>query len=167
MQHFKVKIFAAPGGAEIERAVPVFHRWIQDGALPELLIDVADYQHVPNGPGVILVAHEGIYSLDRFHGKLGLTYTRRTVLGGDDEARLRQAVEAAGRAAALLEAAPEFEGKLKFDRGRWEVSVNDRAEAPNTQETYLALKPVIEAVFPAQPLEHVGEPRELLRVAVG
>jgi len=167
MQHFKVKLFAVTNEAAIEGAIPVFHRWIQESALPGVLVDVADYQHVPNGPGIILVAHDGIYSLDTFNGKLGLTYTRRTVLEGSDLERLRQAVESVDRAAALLEASPEFSGKLLFDRSRWEVAVNDRALAPNTQDTYLALKPVIEGVFPGRALEHVGERRELLRVAVG
>lgn len=167
MQHFKVKLFAASGDVAIEHAIPVFHRWIQTAALPELLIDVADYQHVPHGPGIVLVAHEGIYSLDTFNGRLGLTYTRRTALDGTDLERLRQAVEAVDRAASLLEASPELAGKLVFDRARWEVAVNDRALAPNTQETYLALKPVIEGVFPGRALEHVGESRELLRIAVG
>ena len=36
------------------------------------LIDVADYSHVPDGPGVMLVAHEGFFSLDQENHQPGL-----------------------------------------------------------------------------------------------
>lgn len=168
MQHFKVKLFAtaATQGAHIHDAIAVFHRWIQESALPETLVDVCDYLHVPQGPGIILVAHEGIYSLDTENGRLGLTYTRRTTLEGSTEDRLRQAVDAVQRAASLIEASPEFSRKLAFDRSQWEVSVNDRLLAPNKPETFAALKPALASVFPTQTFAHVGEPRQLLRVAV-
>ncbi len=166
MQHFKVKLFATAQDAPVHEAIAVFHRWIQESALNETLIDVADYLHVPQGPGIILVAHEGIYSLDTENGRLGLTYTRRTALDGTDEERLRQAVEAVGRAAELLESSPEFHGKLAFDRGQWEVAANDRLLAPNTPETFEKLRPALAGVFPGKQLAHVGERRQLLRVAV-
>lgn len=166
MQHFKVKLFATTQDAPVHEAIPVFHRWIQESSLADTLIDVADYQHVPQGPGIILVAHEGIYSLDTENGRLGLTYTRRAALDGSDEERLRQAVEAVRRAADLLESAPEFAGKLTFDRGAWEVAVNDRLLAPNTPESFQALQPALAGVFPGKSFAHVGERRQLLRVAV-
>ena len=37
-------------------AVGVFHHWIKDTVCPEMLIDVAEYSHVPAGPGVMLIA---------------------------------------------------------------------------------------------------------------
>ena len=53
--------------------VPVFHSWIQNHAVPEhMLIDVADYAHVHNGPGTLLVAHEANFYTDRIDGRLGL-----------------------------------------------------------------------------------------------
>ena len=168
MQHFKVKLFAteATKNAHVHDAIAVFHRWIQERALPETLIDVSDYLHVPQGPGIILVAHEGIYSLDTENGRLGLTYTRRAALEGSVEDRLRQAVDAVLRAAALIETSPEFAGKLAFDHSQWEVAVNDRLLAPNTPETFNALKPALGAVFPSKSFAHIGEPRQLLRVSV-
>ena len=63
IDHVNVKVFAkAP--VDLAAAIPVFHRWIQEGACEELLIDVADYRHVPAGPGVVLIGHEANYSLD-------------------------------------------------------------------------------------------------------
>jgi hypothetical protein len=37
---------------------PLFHEWIRTDRLPdETFIDVADYSHLKDGPGVVLVAH--------------------------------------------------------------------------------------------------------------
>ena len=48
-----------PARFELADAVAVFHQWIRDGVCPEMLIDVADYRHVPAGPGVLLIGHRG------------------------------------------------------------------------------------------------------------
>ncbi len=77
MQHVNIKIFADRADIQIGDAVEVFHQWIQEGAAPELLIDVADYKHVPDGPGVMLIGHQANYSLDETGGKLGLLFANR------------------------------------------------------------------------------------------
>ena len=167
IQHFRVKLFATPQShPHLSDAIPVFHRWIQEGRVPERAIDVSDYEHVPNGPGIILVCHEAIYGLDQGKGRLGLLYNRRTVLDGSVEDRLRQAIKAAESAARLLEQEPEFAGKLHFDRNAWEVAVNDRALAPNTDATWAALEPVIQSVFAGYRVERASDPRELFQVTV-
>jgi hypothetical protein len=173
IQHFRVKLFATPASRpHLGAAIPVFHRWIQEKRLPEMMLDVSDYEHVPEGPGVILVCHEAIYGLDQEKGKLGMLYNRRAALDGSVEDRLRQAVNAAEEAAAQLEAEPEFAGNLTFDRQQWEVAVNDRALAPNTAATWAALSPVIAKVFDSvigagrYRLQHHADPRELFRVTV-
>jgi hypothetical protein len=173
IQHFRVKLFATPQSRpRLANAVPVFHRWIQEKRLPEMMIDVSDYEHVPSGPGIILVCHEAIYGLDEGKGRLGLVYNRRTELDGSVKDRLEQAVRATESAAKLLEQEPEFAGALQFDRRQWEVTVNDRALAPNTESTWKALEPPIRTVFDslmgpgAYQLQHHADPRELFRVTV-
>jgi hypothetical protein len=168
IQHFRVKLFATPESQpRLRDAIPVFHRWIQQKRVPEMMIDVSDYEHVPSGPGVILVCHEAIYGLDEGKGQLGVVYNRRAALDGTVEDRLRQAMAAADSAAALLEEEPEFAGKLRFDRKSWEVVVNDRALAPNNEATWKALEPVILRVFPGEAkLQHHADPRELFRVTI-
>jgi len=173
IQHFRVKLFATPEShPHLGSAIPVFHRWIQEKRVPETMIDVSDYEHVPEGPGVILVCHEAIYGLDQERGQLGLLYNRRTALNGSAEDRLRQAVNAVESAAAQLESEPEFSGSLHFDRRQWEVAVNDRALAPNTEATWQSLSPVIQSVFDSilgagrYQLHHHPDPRELFRVSV-
>ena len=173
LQHVNVKVAAADaGGFDLTRVIPVFHRWIQDAVLTgELAIDVADYRHVPDGPGVILVAHESIYGLDQGDGFLGLLYDRRTAVEGTPQERLQQAAQAALTACRLLEEDPELGGDLSFDAGRIQVSVNDRAIAPNTDDTDRALRPEVARLLQSlwgaggHTLERLGEPRERYRLA--
>ena len=148
----------------------MFHRWIQNKSVGQLLIDVADYRHVPNGPGVMLVAHEAHYALDSVDGRLGLLYNRRTRLDGDTSAKLQQAYDAALAACQRLEGEPEFQGRLKFHPGDVEVIFNDRLLAPNTSEAFDSLRGELERFFASLwgkgtfELERTGEPRERLRV---
>ncbi len=171
MQHINIKIFAGEStGFRMADAIPVFHRWIQDGVLPELLIDVADYAHVPAGPGVVLIAHEANYSLDNARNRLGLLYNRK--LAGD-HGGLRQAFESALDACRRLEEEPEFQGRLKFNPGRIELTLNDRLLHPNTEAGWQTIQPETTQFFD----ERLGvgkytarrvssDPRERLTVAV-
>lgn len=167
VQHINLKIFVADGGAfELGDAVGVFHRWIRDTVCPEMLIDVADYRHVPAGPGVMVIGHEANYSLDDRENRLGLLYNRKAALDGTFQSRLAQAYQAALTACDRLEREEPFAGRLKFDRNALEVSVNDRLLAPNNGETWQALKPEIEKFFAGFTVARHGEPRDLFRVSV-
>ena len=136
-----------------------------------MLIDVADYRHVPAGPGVMLIGHEANYSLDMTKGRLGLLYNRKQA-GGAAQENLRQAFDCGHGRLRRLEQEPAFAGKLKFNSAECEFSINDRLLAPNREETYQALKPEFDRFLtdiwgPASySMERRGEPRELFRVAV-
>ena len=167
VQHINVKIFVADAKAiDVVDAVGVFHRWIKEESCPEMLIDVAEYRHVPAGPGVLLIAHEANYSLDERENRLGLLYNRKAASDGTFQSRLEQAHKAALEACDRLEKETVFAGKLKFDRSSLEVFVNDRLLAPNNEETWRALEPELKKYFPDKTIQKVGEPRDLFRVAV-
>ncbi len=173
MQHVNIKIFAkTASGFDVADAIPVFHRWIQKRDLPELLIDVADYAHVPEGPGVLLIAHEANYSLDYARNQLGLLYNRKAAGSGNAQEHLQQAYNAAVNACRKLEQEPEFQGKLHFDADHLEIVFNDRLLHPNTDESWDLVRPeaarFFDGVFGAGQyvLERRGEPRERLRATV-
>jgi hypothetical protein len=136
LQRIGVKVFSTDAAALPPRTVvPVFHRWIQAHALDgHVLIDVADYEHVPGGPGVVLVAHEGLFGLARDGDRFALTYTRRAPVRRAFGDRLRVAVRSALRACQLLEAEAELDGRLRFRGEEIELFANDRLHAPNTPE---------------------------------
>lgn len=141
LQHVNVKLLVRnPAEASLEPLVPVFHSWIESQNGDELLIDVADYSHVPEGPGVVLIGHEGNYSVDNTGNRLGVRYNRKAVLDGGNQFSLSQATRAALTACQRLEAEPRLDGKIKFNGQDIEIFVNDRLVAPNTAATRVAFE---------------------------
>lgn len=146
LQHINVKIgLARDSKLDGERVVEIFHGWISKQASPDegMLIDVADYRHVPEGPGILLVGLHADFGLDYADGRAGLRYNRKGAVDGDNAKRFKQALTAAARACAKLE--EETKGGLKFARDGFELTVNDRALAPNAPETFAKHKPELEA----------------------
>src|SRR5690242_5065932 len=116
LQNINIKIPVA-GKLNIEpsRFIEVFHRWVAEQVIDgELLIDVADYQHVPAGPGVVLVGLQVDYSMDETDGRAGLRYNRKSPIEGTNADRFREALSAAAAACESLEAEFANEGALKF-----------------------------------------------------
>jgi hypothetical protein len=146
LQHVNVKIFVE-GELQVDpaRFIEVFHLWIQEKTLEGLLIDVADYRHVPSGPGVMLIGHEADYSMDNSGNRYGLLYNRKSPLEGSNADRFRQALRCAANACCLLENEFEEDGSLIFSRQDFELFVNDRALAPNTDETFEACEPELQS----------------------
>ena len=149
LHRFGIKLFATdPAGVRVKDFVPVFHSWIQRQAVEgHLLVDVHDYSHIQNGPGILLVAHEGNFCTDMAEGKLGLAYFRKQPAGASVESHLDAALKAVRQAASLLEKEPAFEGRLRFRKDELLVIANDRLLAPNDAATFAALKAPLTKVF--------------------
>jgi len=156
LQHVNVKLFLADAaGLDLEPLIPIFHSWISGRTFNELLLDVADYRHVPSGPGVMVIGFEADYSVDNAGGRLGVRYNRKTAVEGDNSFALQHAARAALTACQRLEEEPRLGGKLYFDGREIEIFVNDRLLAPNRAETFEAARPDLDAF--AQKLFHRGE----------
>jgi hypothetical protein len=173
IQHVNVKLFVKNAEeVDLGALIPVFHSWIQNRARGELLLDVADYRHVPSGPGVILIGYQGDYSLDNTGGRLGVRYNRKAVLEGTNQDRLAQATLAALAACRRLEAEPSLAGGIQFNGREIEVFINDRLLAPNTKETRAAADAEFQAFFPIlfggieYAVTHPQDPRSLFGVHV-
>ncbi len=130
---------------DLAALVPIFQRWIQQHAVEGLLIDVVDYKHVHQGPGVILIGHEGDYSFDLRDGRPGLLYTRKRALQGALADDLRLALRLAAEAGRKLEAEPSLSG-VRFNYDEAEIRLLDRLNAPNTPETFESLRSVLQMV---------------------
>jgi hypothetical protein len=167
LQHINVKLLVKDSEkADLHTVVPVFHSWIQGQIFEELLLDVADYSHVPDGPGIMLIGHEADYSVDNIDGRLGVRYNRKAPLVGTNRDRLVQATRAALRAAQRL----EQELNLYFNGREIEIVINDRMLTPNAEETRLVAEPELKR-FLDQLLEgahysltYPSEPRRLFGV---
>jgi hypothetical protein len=148
LHKFCVKFFAEdPTAVRLDAFIPVYHRWIQKQAVEGQLIDVADYGHLPQSPGVMLVGHDGDYCMDSMEGPLGLLYNRKTSPAGRLSDRIASGFWAALGACVKLENEPEFQGKLKFDAGRALFIGNDRLNAPNTEEAFQVLRSDLSAAL--------------------
>jgi hypothetical protein len=166
----QVKVFAAGEAPRLDLApfILVFHDWIKHHRLPELLIDVANYAHVPRGPGVALIGHQGDYYIDEADGRPGLLYSRKREPPPPAE-RLTDAFRRALNAAVLLEGEARV-GGLRFRGDELLFRINDRLLAPPGQATFAALRPELDAVatrlFAGAPheLAPVGTAKELFTV---
>jgi hypothetical protein len=129
---------------------PVFHRWIQNKSLPgHQLIDVAPYEHVKDGPGVVLVSHEANIHADETGGKPGLLYRRKHPCGESFRDRVKATFGAALKAAALLEQEPALAGRAKVRTDEASFLIFDRLLAPNTPETFNAVRGELESFVKA------------------
>jgi hypothetical protein len=168
-QKLQLKIFATADSAPnvaLEAAIGVFHRWIKEAVLAELVIDVANYVHVPEGPGVVLIGHASDYFLDQGEGRLGLLHNRKRSSPPPAD-RLDDLARRTFHAALLLEREPALSGRLRFRTGELLLKINDRRVAPNTDAAFASLRPELESfgrrVF-AGPfdLTRAGGPGDLL-----
>jgi hypothetical protein len=168
-RRISIKFFTKPPiPLNLPALVPVFQRWIQEHAVEGLLIDVADYDHVPNGPGVLLIGHEGDYSYDLRGGRAGLLYTRKRDLPGDLPNTLTLITRLAVLATQKLAAEPTLNG-LRFDLSQAEITFLDRLNFPNTPESFERVREVIGAFAgnlygSAQVEAVVNDPRDCFAV---
>jgi hypothetical protein len=168
----QLKIFTAPSVSLASEAfIPVFHAWIKNHTLPELMVDVANYAHVPHGPGVVLIGHGTDYGFDEAEDRKGLLFNRKRQAPAPEE-RLQDTFRRTLHAAVLLEKDPAFGGQLKFATDEFLLRFNDRLLAPNNDATWAAVSPEIEAfatkLFGAGQfsLARTGEPRQLFGVTI-
>jgi hypothetical protein len=173
LQHVNVKLLVQNHGEiDLEPLIPVFLGWIQDQVGEGLLIDIADYSHVDGGPGVVLIGHEGNYSVDNTDHRLGIRYNRKAVLDGSNQDRLKQAARAALTACQRLEADPRLGGRLRFNGQEIEIFINDRLVAPNSDATRKAFDPDFQAFSKKlfrggeYSLSYDGDPRKLFAVTL-
>jgi hypothetical protein len=147
LQRLGIKLFAAgPSPVALRDFVPVFHSWIQNQSMAgHLLIDVHDYSHIHNGPGILLVAHEANFSMDLAEGQMGLLYYRKQPAPGALKDRIAAALRSTLSACSLLETEAVFEGKLRFRTDELLFLANDRLHAPNIAATLPLLQKEIAA----------------------
>ncbi|MDP9003061.1 MAG: hypothetical protein M3O46_23465 [Myxococcota bacterium] len=170
-QKLQLKIFVTPESAKTvqpESFIKVFHRWIKERLLPELVIDVANYAHVPEGPGVVLIGHGSDYFMDQGEGRLGLLHNRKRS-GPPAQERLADLARRTLYVAVLLEREPVFAGNLHFATNELSFRINDRLAAPNNDSTFEYVRSALETmgrkIF-GGPIELVrtGGPKELFSV---
>ena len=137
----------APRDVNLNALLAIFSRWRNDKEHPARWVDLADYAHMSRGAGIMIVGKQGIFGITRFEPALGLFYSGRADYEGPIEQRL---IESFRRHLALTEALlqePDYPAGLKTLTGSWELTINDRLEFPNNDETDELLGPGIRAAL--------------------
>jgi hypothetical protein len=154
-----------------EDAFRIFSQWIPT-TKDEVLIDVADYQHVPQGPKTVLVGHEANYTLDNSDGRYGLLYGQKSACSGANSARLRAAIAASLKACVRLEQSEDATASVRFVGTEIVLVINDRLRAANNAATLDGIRADLDAVlgelYAGAPtrLEREGDERQRFTVRV-
>ncbi len=156
LHRISIKLYLEPDASvDLAAIMPVFHAWIRDKRVPGMLIDVADYRHMIDGPGIILIGHDVDYALDMTGGRPGLLYTRKRGIGVDLNDALRAGFAAAMTAVHTLEQEKSLTPPPKFRNDQATLTLLDRLHAPNNKAAFERVRGVVEA-FAAQFYEGVS-----------
>lgn len=166
----QVKLFAENLRAdELEPFVPVFHRWIRDSVLEEMVIDVADYTHVPEGPGVVLIGHGSDYYVDAGENRPGVLYSRKRDLP-EGAHLVEDGLGRALRAAELLAKESELPTKPTFSHREILIRIPDRLSLQNDDASFERVRGDVAAALERVvagckfALTREGDPRDPLTI---
>lgn len=150
-QRISTKLFInEPEALDLPAFIPIFHNWIREQKVDGVPIDVADYKHVKEGPGVLLIGHEGDYALDLGHGRPGLLYSYKRQWQSETLAgRLQAVLHRLLHGAQLVETEASLGGRLTFATDELQLTFLDRLRTPNTPETMAAVSQKVEATLAA------------------
>ncbi len=154
------------------RMINVFHRWIQEDRVPGTLIDVHDYTHVPEGPGVVLIAHEWHLRMDEAGGRIGLEHELKRGGSGTLAERVREGIVSVLEAGAALEQDTVEDNPVRFATRELVFRFTDRLAVPATESAFdevtRELENVLADFYGGVPIEfeRVGHERGPLTVHV-
>ncbi len=147
-KRISAKFFASPdprAAVDLGPFIGLFQRIIQRGNVEGLLVDVADYAHVPDGPGIVLIGHEVDYGIDLVGGRAGLLTTRKRI--GD--VPLSEVLRDTLRKALIALKAIEEDGAsdIRFATELVALQFLDRLATPNSAEAFKAVEAEIAPVL--------------------
>lgn len=171
LQKINVKFFVADASKiPLENFIHIFNSWIQ--ASNGEYYDLADYSHVPAGPGILLIAHEANISMDNSGNRLGLLYNRKQVLSGGNQEKLQFVFKVALEFCRRIEDEPALKGRIRFRENEALFLINDRRVAPNSEETFREVRPELEKLAGTLygrnefTVEHNPDPRQRFSVHI-
>jgi len=171
LQKIEIKFFAVEREpVPLTAFIDLFHGWIQvsDGVYH----DVADYSHMHQGPGIVLVAPDFYVSIDETSGRRGFLFGQKAPLDGTNQERLARVFRSALENCRRLQAEPALQRKIEFRFDEFEITLNDRLLAPNGDESYQAFKaeiePFVSRLFGGAPvsLQQESDARRRVRLRI-
>ncbi len=145
IERFCIK-FPATQPADFDEGslIGVLQGWIREEKIGGTLIDVVDYRHVPDGPGIMLVTYEINYMLEH-QNFYGLYLQRKW--GEVENQPHTEAIVNLVKSAAEFGTLLEKEAGITLKGDEFHYIANDRLNAPNTDEAFQAVKADLEAAL--------------------
>ncbi len=140
------KIFATDSGTDVDfnAFIALFHEFIREKVLEGLLLDVADYAHVPEGPGVVLIGHDVDYGIDQTGGRTGLLTVKKRIEGGSLGGLLDDTVRMGLLAAKAVE--DHASTGVTFSADTLQLQLPDRLVAQNSSAGFESFRPKLEGL---------------------
>lgn len=152
LQRIDVKLLLdCPPDPDLDQFLVIFDRWRKADDHPADWVDLADYAHMPGGPGILIAGKRDTFSVNLNPPGPGLLTSVRSGLEGSLEDRFREALRRAREFNAAVMAEPEFPAEFSVREGAWEIYVNDRLGFPNTDPTDRLVRPAVAAALGVVP----------------
>ncbi len=152
LQRIDVKLLLdCPPDPDLDQFLVIFDRWRKADDHPADWVDLADYAHMPGGPGILIAGKRDTFSVNLNPPGPGLLTSVRSGLEGSLEDRFREALRRAREFNAGVMAEPEFPAEFSVREGAWEIYVNDRLGFPNTDPTDRLVRPAVAAALGVAP----------------
>ncbi|GIX05771.1 MAG: hypothetical protein KatS3mg115_0174 [Candidatus Poribacteria bacterium] len=167
LKRIDLKFYAQnPEAIDYPALTEVFIRWSKED--PNRWLDIADYLHVPSGPGLLLIGNDYHIGVDNHKDRPGFLFSLREPLEGPTEERIAGALRLAIQIGADLEAEETI--RVRFGVDPIEFIVNDRMYFPNEPEVYAALEGAIREgfrqVFSEVSVERHDDPKKRLGATI-
>jgi hypothetical protein len=173
LQRIQVKVFGdAPKSLNLDPFIEIFGRWRGEREHPAQWVDLADYAHVPAGPGIVLVGLRANFSFDMADPAPGVLYAARKGLQGSAAERVVSALRSCLELTSRLLAEPQFPKEVALRSNSLQVRFYDRLVTPNTesvrQELQPAMRQSLDLLFGANAYEArpAQDPKELCSFSV-
>ncbi len=126
--------------------IPIFNKWIQNNNIPQhTLINVADYTHIPFGPGIMLIAFEGNFGIGYEEHGLGFSYNRKTNFNESEES-IKMIKDILDISIALILNDSGIKEKIQFSN-EYILFSNDRFEYKNNYTDEKKIQQLARKVF--------------------
>lgn len=152
LQRIDVKLLLdTPAQPDIDVFLVIFDRWRQRKDHPCDWVDLADYAHMPSGPGILIAGKRDRFSIDLNPPGPGLLTSTRAGLEGTLEDRMREAFRRARELNRNVLSEPEFPADFSVSADGWVIHINDRLAFPDSGASDALVRPALASALGADP----------------
>ena len=143
LARIQVKILSnAAVDISLDPFLEIFNRWRKEKH-PLEWVDLADYAHVPKGPGIVLIGNRGNLSFDLGDPAPWILYAAKKGLTGTHRERLQSAFLTGMDLSSRLSMENNFPREVRLQTSALELRFNDRLATANSEATDIEIRPAI------------------------